>query len=70
MRSWSNWLAVTNASQVESIVTSIMWRRQLLDILKNNASRGHNARGDCKTLNFNDIFDILDVKVVAAHLVI
>jgi len=60
---------VTNASEVEDTITTIIQRWGGIDILINNAGTSQNSKGTLETLSANDLRHLLDLNLVGVHIV-
>lgn len=60
---------VTNESQVEDTVDSIVHKWGGIDILINNAGSSQTAKAPMWELSSNDLRDVLDLNVVGVHVV-
>jgi NAD(P)-dependent dehydrogenase (short-subunit alcohol dehydrogenase family) len=60
---------VTNASEVEDAITTIMEKFGGIDILINNAGTSQQPKGTLETLSANDLRNVLDLNVVGVHIV-
>jgi NAD(P)-dependent dehydrogenase (short-subunit alcohol dehydrogenase family) len=58
---------VTNPSEVESMVQSVVQEWGGIDILINNAGGGQAVKGPAETLQADDLRSLLDLNVVAVH---
>ena len=60
---------VTNASEVEDTITTIVKKWGGIDILVNNAGTSQKPKGTLDTLSADDLRNILDLNVVGVHIV-